>query len=91
MHPWFRDASSFPEALFGEPNVTIWRARAPGRRVCVAMASRRVRPRGVVSDFADVVSKVAGDYVKDRRLCFSLALGATWVLRWAAAWATLMG
>ena len=41
------------------------------------MAPRRVRPRGVVSDFADVVSKVAGDYVKDRRLCFSLALGAT--------------
>ena len=30
-----------------------------------------------MSDFADVISKVAGDYVKDRRLCFSLALGAT--------------
>ena len=44
---------------------------------CVAMAPRRVRPRGAVSDFAEVVSKVAGDYVKDRRLCFSLALGAT--------------
>lgn len=41
------------------------------------MAPRRVRPRGAVSDFAEVVSKVAGDYVKDRRLCFSLALGAT--------------
>ena len=41
------------------------------------MAPRRVRPCGGVSDFADVVSKVAGDYVKDRCLCFSLALGAT--------------
>ena len=41
------------------------------------MAPRLVRPRGVVSDFAEVVSKVAGDYVKDRRLCFTLALGAT--------------
>ena len=41
------------------------------------MAPRLVRPRGAVSDFAEVVSKVAGDYVKDRRLCFTLALGAT--------------
>ena len=34
-------------------------------------------PRGLVRDFTDVVSKVAADYAKDRRLCWTLAVGAT--------------
>ena len=62
-------------------NVTSLPRCAPGsstRRLGFAdRDTPAMAPRGLVRDFTDVVSKVAADYAKDRRLCWTLAVGAT--------------